>query len=156
MAEAGVKALGYRSTPGERVAAGVFAALSLALLLVAATLRPQASGSGTHTQLGLAPCGWVVKYGRPCMTCGMTTAFAHAAEGELSKSFVAQPGGLVLAVGAAATFWAGLHVAATGSRLGHMFARLLTPRWIAVGAVVFLAAWVYKLVTFTNPLAPVH
>jgi hypothetical protein len=137
-----------RATTGERVAAGLAAAACLAVLIVAATLAPDPGGAGTHTQLGLAPCGWVVKYGRPCFTCGMTTAFAHAAHASPIRSFLTQPAGFLLALGAAAAFWGGAFIAVTGSRLGHMFGRLLTPRGVVAGVLIFLAAWVYKLLTF--------
>lgn len=137
-----------RSTPGERVASAIAAGLCLAVLIVAARLDPDPAGAGTHTQLGLAPCGWVVKYGRPCMTCGMTTAFAHAAHAGFLSSFVTQPAGCLLAIGSASGFWGGLYVALTGSRLGHLFGRVLTPRGVGLGVAIFLGAWVYKLLTF--------
>ena len=129
----------------ERVAAGVVAAACPALLALAAWLTPAAEGHGTHEQLGLPPCGWLVVTGHPCPTCGMTTAFALAAEGDLAGSFHAQPFGLVLALGTAAGFWISLHVAVTGSRAGRLAAKLLQPRvlWLAAGA--WGAGWAYKI-----------
>lgn len=47
------------------------------MILVATTLEPAAVGHGTHTQLGLPPCGFFVVTGSPCPGCGLTTAFAH-------------------------------------------------------------------------------
>ena len=70
-------------------------------LVTAAQLVPDPSGAGTHLQLGGAPCTVVLITGRPCPTCGMTTAFAHAVRGRLISAFHAQPMGLLLA-GAAA------------------------------------------------------
>lgn len=131
-----------------RLAAAGFAVALLAVLVVASRLAPSASGSGTHRQLGLPPCGWVQSFNRPCPTCGMTTAFAHAAHGRLDSAFVAQPMGAVLSIVTAAGFWASIHVLLTGSRVGEVCGRLLRPRvlWVALGAAG--AAWAYKLVTW--------
>jgi hypothetical protein len=80
----------------------------------------------------------------------MTTAFSHAADGDLRASFLAQPLGCILALGAAAGFWGAVHVAATGSQLGTVCARLLQPRalWGLAGAAA--AAWAYKYATWPS------
>lgn len=128
--------------------AAVIAAGCLAVLGLAAWLRPDAAGHGTHTQLGLPPCTWATALGEPCPTCGMTTSFAFAAHGDLGRSFIAQPFGAVLAIGAAATFWGALHVLLTGSCLGRMAGRMFMPRPLLVLGGAALAAWAYKLVTW--------
>ena len=84
-----------------------------ALMLVSARLTPATAGHGTHTQLGLPPCAWAATMNRPCPTCGMTTAFAYATHGRLADAFVAQPFGLLMALGTGAALWTGLHVALT-------------------------------------------
>ena len=99
-------------------------------------------------QLGLRPCGWVVAFDKPCVTCGMTTAFAFAAEGDMASAARAQPMGLVLALATAAGFWAALHVALTGSRLGSICARMLGARWLWAIAALAAASWAYKLATW--------
>ncbi len=75
----------------------------------------------------------------------MTTAFAHAARGHLTASFVTQPFGSLLAVIVAAGFWVGLHASLTGSRVGVLCGSLLRPRvmWLVVAAAAL--AWAYKL-----------
>ncbi len=60
------------------VAGAIWAACSV-VLGIAAWLTPSPSGMGTHTQLNLPQCGWIVMMDLPCPTCGMTTAFAFAA-----------------------------------------------------------------------------
>lgn len=107
--------------------------------------KPDPEGHGTHTQLGLPSCGWVVAFDTPCPTCGMTTAVAHASRGDLVASFVTQPAGACFALLAAACFWAGMHVAVFGCRLERFAGSALSPRslWIAAGVAV--AAWVYKI-----------
>lgn len=132
-----------------RLGAAVVAAACLSLLIVSARLDPSSAGHGTHTQLGLPPCGWAIYFGKPCATCGMTTAFAHAAHFQLWSSFKAQPMGMLLALATAVGFWAAAHVAVTGSRVGIFLASLLTPRLLWAVAALTLAAWTYKFVTWT-------
>lgn len=68
---------------------------------VARWLRPDPRGFGTHTQMGLWPCGFRAATGRPCPTCGMTTAFAWFVRGEFARSWQSNPAGLAVAVLAA-------------------------------------------------------
>ncbi len=137
-----------RLPPQQRVLSGVVAAACLTVLGVAAALRADPSGHGTHTQIGLAPCQFLAATGRPCPTCGMTTAFAHAAHGSYASGWLAQPLGLVLAVGAAVAFWVGLIGASSGLRVAGAFAWVLRPAalWTAGGAAA--AAWAYKAATW--------
>lgn len=133
-----------RATRGERLTCAILALAAAAVIGIAAWLQPSPAGVGTHQALGLAPCGWMSGMGIPCPTCGMTTSFAHAAHGDLAASFRAQPMGLLLAVGTAAAGLVALHVAATGSRLGHLLGARLTPRAILALAVLALLAWGWK------------
>ena len=116
---------------------------SLALLLVAAGLTPDAEGYGTHTQLGLAPCGFEVATGLPCATCGMTTAFALAAEGRLIASFLVQPAGAALAVLTAMATLAGAWTLWSGMRITRLLAAAWTPRVLLAFIALVLAAWLY-------------
>ncbi|MCA9305869.1 MAG: DUF2752 domain-containing protein [Phycisphaerales bacterium] len=129
--------------------AGAGAALACAALLgTAAWLSPSGAGHGTHTQLGMPPCGWVLAFDKPCPTCGMTTSFAHAAHGELWAAFVTQPFGALLALASAMVFWMGLHSAVTGSRALSSLGRLFLPRYVWIGVALLVAAWVYKLLVW--------
>lgn len=124
------------------------AAAAAAPLVVGAALTPDPAGHGTHQQLGLPACGWVVAYGRPCPTCGMTTAFTHAASGRLDRAFMTQPAGALLAVLAAVVFWVGVHTAVTGSRAAPAMVAGASARH-AFGLVgVVLVGWVWILVRF--------
>jgi hypothetical protein len=128
-----------------RMAATLMAVAGAALMGFAAWLEPSPTGVGTHTSFGMPSCLWMTSMNLPCPTCGMTTSFAHAADGHLFMAFRAQPAGalLALAVGMAAV-GAG-YVAITGARLDRMLAGAWRPRWIwAVGVVVILA-WLYKM-----------
>ncbi len=135
-------------TAGGRAGAAVLACACLAVLIVAAFLQPLSRGHGTHQQLGLPPCGWVIAFDRPCMTCGMTTAFAFAADADFPRSFAAQPFGTVLAVLAGAVFWLAGGAAVFGWRVGAMFGGIRLSRWLwALGAFAG-AGWAYKWLTW--------
>ena len=124
------------------------ALIALAPLVIGAGLTPADDGHGTHTQMGLPSCSWVMAFERPCPTCGMTTAVTHAANGDLLGSFVTQPAGAVFAVLAAAAFWCGLHGAIGGAYSVRLAGGLFKGRvWWAIGGIL-LAAWAYKMVTF--------
>lgn len=71
-------------------------AVPLAVLTTAALLSPAGEGHGTHTQLGLPPCGFLVYTGYPCPGCGLTTSFAHMIRLEVFGAFHANPFGIVL------------------------------------------------------------
>jgi len=73
-------------------------ATGLAVVFVVATrLEPSPRGMGTHTQLGLPPCHLALVTGKPCPSCGMTTAFAWFVRGRLDRSWGANPAGVLLA-----------------------------------------------------------
>lgn len=136
------------ATPAERLVAVMVAAGVLAVLIFAGRLMPAPVGHGTHQQLGLPPCGWLLATGRPCPTCGMTTAFVHAARGELGSAFRTQPFGAFLAVALAGVFWISLTVAVGGARSGAACGKLLSPRILWLVAGLWAASWVYTLATW--------
>jgi len=132
-----------------RFIAGAVAALCLALLVTASKLDPDTHGHGTHEQLGLTPCAWPVLFDLPCPACGMTTACAHAADLEFASAFATQPMGAMVAIAAAVTFWIALHTAFTGSRSLTAFASVFAGKGAIVLIGGLIAAWVYKIVTWT-------
>jgi hypothetical protein len=115
------------------------------LLAIAAWLRPDPRGYGTHQQFGAAPCGMLLVTGLPCPTCGMTTAFAYTVRGYWPQAAWAQPAGFVLALAT---------IAATG--LGAwMLVRGRWPAWqpypntslrLFIGMLVLLiGGWFFKI-----------
>lgn len=136
-----------RADIGSRLRAGFVAVGSLTVLGVAAGLNASEEGLGTHTQLGMPPCMFREATGYPCMTCGMTTSFSHAADMDLVSSASVQPVGLLLAILTAAAFWASLGVVVGGSTLGRQLAGTLTGRVLWIGAAILAAGWAYKLLT---------
>jgi hypothetical protein len=70
----------------------------LAVFAVAAALTPDPRGHGTHEQLGLPPCTFVFLFGRPCPSCGMTTAWSWLARGNVLAAMRANVGGAALGI----------------------------------------------------------
>ena len=137
-----------RADRATRTGSALAAGACLAVLIVAAVLRPSAEGHGTHTALGLPSCQWVQMFNKPCPTCGMTTSFAYAADASFVQSAGAQPFGMILAVLTAAIFWGALHTAVTGSRIAGVAMGMLTGRVLLAGLVLLLGAWGYKIATW--------
>ena len=116
------------------------------LFTVASRLEPATRGVGTHEQLGLAPCGMMMLWGVPCPTCGMTTAFAHVARGQLASAFQAQPAGLALAIATGLAAIAAGGTLVTGRTYRVNWFRL-SPTGVGLGAVgLLLGGWIYKIV----------
>jgi hypothetical protein len=138
------------ASAGNRISAAVVAIVLLAVLVLAATLRADPAGHGTHQQIGLPACGFVLATAKPCPTCGMTTAFTHAAHGNYRRAFLTQPGGLLASLGVAASLWVCLHTAITGSRSLELCGKLLTPKALWIAAGVWLGSWVYTFLTWSG------
>jgi hypothetical protein len=105
--------------PGSTRRGLVVLALGLAALFaVANRLDPDPRGYGTHTQLGLPPCHFAWVTGRPCPSCGMTTAFAWFVRGRFGRSWQANPAGCLLAAADVALIPWLLLAAAAGRPVG--------------------------------------
>lgn len=127
----------------------LLASAALAILVVGARVEPSTHGHGSHVQLGMPPCGWVMAFDRPCPTCGMTTAVAHATRGDLLSAFFVQPAGLAVAIASTLVFWMSVHIALTGSALGRLVGReVFRPRILWGLAALVLGSWAYKFVTW--------
>ena len=116
----------------------------LIILLLAGWLHPDPEGIGTHEQLGLPACSFQVMTGLPCISCGMTTAFAYAVRMNWPAAVRTQPFGAALAlatmiVGAAA--WVS---AMTGRNLWRPVRDHLN-WWIVAAVAAALAAWTIKI-----------
>lgn len=93
----------------------------------------------------MPPCLWMVSMNLPCPTCGMTTAFAHAADGRFFMAFRAQPAGAMLALLTGMLMIGSFWVAATGRRVDLVVGPLLRPRTFLFLGVVVLGGWLYKI-----------
>lgn len=129
----------------ERIIALTLAVGCLAVLCVGAWLRPSVTGTGTHQQLGLMPCGFYQRTGIPCPSCGYTTAFTYFSHGNWVASFYVQPMGFLLALISGMTVWAGFYVAITGRPVHRLLTRIPS-RYYAWPLIIFaLLAWGYKI-----------
>lgn len=134
-----------RADGTSRLTSAIIGGIGLAVLVVAWFLQPSSDGLGTHQQLGLPMCGWIASADMPCPTCGMTTAFSHAAHGDLLSSFVTQPAGMVLALGTAIVVVAAAWTAITGSMLAPFLATMVGPRIGWVLGILLAFGWVWKI-----------
>jgi len=102
-------------------------ALSAVLLLsIAFVLSPSEEGIGTHQQLGLPTCGWILASDIPCPTCGMTTSWTHTVRG----NFVAL-GGFITAT--------------TGFSFQPLLYRFPPSKIFIVVIILSLLAWGFKI-----------
>ncbi len=114
-------------------------------------VKPDPRGYGTHEQTGMAKCGWIVNYGKPCPTCGVTTAGAHLVRLQLFSAVRVQPFGAALG---ASGLWLGVVAAWCLMRRRSLFdflLRLPQMRIILWGLVLLLGSWLYTYLTFTSP-----
>jgi hypothetical protein len=129
---------------GRLTALGVSAGC-LAVLLVAIRIKPNASGIGTHEQMGFAGCQFERRTGLPCPTCGMTTSYAYFVRGNWVASFYVQPAGWVAAVATAMGVWAGLYVGLTGRPAYRLVRVLPSGYYLAPFFAVVVLGWTWKI-----------
>lgn len=111
---------------------GILLAVGLvlvSLLVTAARLAPNPRGMGTHQQLGLPPCSFVMLAGIRCPACGMTTSWAHLLRGQVLQSAHANAGGMLLAL---AAMFGGPWMLAS-ALVGRWWPGAVHPIWIAIG-----------------------
>ncbi len=125
--------------------AGAAAVLVVGLAL-AASVEPDHRGYGTHERLGFGPCTFRVLFNRPCPSCGMTTAWACAAQGRLPGALRANVAGAVLVLAAMlAVPWL-----LGSAAVGRWLVRPPHGGWIAVGisalGMLALIQWLARLI----------
>lgn len=82
----------------QRISWLILFVLASVALSVALWLEPNPQGHGTHTQLGLPPCGFLVVTGLPCPGCGMTTSFSNMVRADVVAAALANPFGIPLSL----------------------------------------------------------
>ena len=120
--------------------------------------RPMAAGTAPTSSSACPPAAGSWLFDMPCPTCGMTTSFTHAANGDPIAAFAAQPAGTLLAITTAAVFFGSIHTALFGVRVGRLFRPLGGAKSIWIMIASLLLAWIYKnpyVVTTTAPPPPV-
>ena len=111
------------------------------VIIIAAWLDPDPRGYGTHQQLNLPPCGFLLEHHYPCISCGMTTAFSAMAHAQFGLALRANPFGCVLfLVTLFLPFWCADSIRWRKDPLRFTFSprgRFLLP----VGAALLLINW---------------
>lgn len=115
------------------------------VLALAACVEPDARGYGTHTQLGLPPCGFLTWTGAPCPGCGLTTAFAHGIRGHWVLALHANPLGLILFVVVCATIPLSFLAALRGWSVDSVIQRWALHRWALAVAGCAVALWAVRV-----------
>ena len=92
------RSLRYRKRLGwlMRISCFGLAVILATLWLIAVRLQPSEQGLGTHQQLGLPPCSMRILWGIRCPACGMTTSWAHMADGQWVAACQANLAGVFL------------------------------------------------------------
>ncbi len=136
-----------RASGTERLLQGGVLVILAAALALGLALEPSPAGTGTHSVLGLPPCGMLAATGHPCPTCGVTTSFVLATHGRFYDALVNQPFGLIcflLVVG-------GMLLTVATLVTGRSWVPMLTVYGVCVPAAVLLAlallSWAYKWAT---------
>ena len=115
------------------------------VLLLSWWLKPDPRGLGTHEQLMLFPCNFHALTRLPCPFCGMTTAFAHMARGQVREALLAQPIGAVGFVACALLLPIAIGGLSTGRDPIGTIMRLPWGRLSKVIVAMLAAAWAFKI-----------
>lgn len=98
---------------------------------------------GTHRQLGLPPCQFLVMSGLPCPSCGMTTSFALLMRGDLAGSWRANGVGTLMALYGVTA----IPLALYGALAGRLPVVRSVERWALASVGLFLpllmARWLW-------------
>jgi len=133
-----------RATRLERFFQGVGAVVLAGVIGLGLYLQPSRTGTGTHTILGLPPCGMLVTTGKPCPTCGVTTSFVLAAHGRFGDALGNQPFGLVLFALVVAGLVAMSATLAAGRSWGPVLLPWTVTTFILALVIAGLVSWMYK------------
>ncbi|MEZ4286957.1 MAG: DUF2752 domain-containing protein [Polyangiales bacterium] len=115
------------------------------VFVIAVTLHPNASGHGTHIQLGLPPCGFLTLTGFPCPGCGLTTSFSNLARGQIRAAYDANPFGILLFATMGFTFALSIVGFVRGWDFWPTIVRFQLDRWAIALAVIGLLSWLVRL-----------
>lgn len=117
------------------------------VFVVAAFLTPNPVGHGTHTQLGLPPCGFLVVTGLPCPGCGLTTCFSYMVRGDVVGAATANPFGVMLWLFSAAVMILGAVGFVRGLSVIDTLDKLQADKWAILLSVSSLTVWGVKVIT---------
>ena len=126
------------------VAVGLLAA-ACGVLAIALWLKPAACGYGTHTQLGLPPCGFLRVTHLPCPSCGLTTCFAYAIRFQFWKAFLANPFGLLAFFGTVSLIPSTIYLLWRRISFRRITEGAHFSRALYVATAFYFMSWIFKL-----------
>jgi len=137
----------------DRLIAATTAACGVGCIVLLLRATPDPRGYNTHVALplGIPPCGWPLRYGIPCPTCGVTTAACEVVHGHLLQAFVVQPFGALLALAGIAATVISVACLCRGRSTMDLVARLPYGSLLLAGLGLLLGSWLYKYLTFVPP-----
>lgn len=142
----GARLTARSNTFRSRIVWFVLLAIPAVVLALAAGLQPSPLGHGTHTQLGLPACGFLVVTGYRCPGCGLTTSFAHMMNLEVLPALEANPFGVLLFLSVIGFMGVATWALFRGAPVFDTLERLRADR-VALGlSVAALLNWVAVLV----------
>jgi hypothetical protein len=133
-----------RANLAERIIQALVAAALLGTLGLGLAMAPSPTGMGTHTGIGLPPCGMLVMTGHPCPTCGVTTSFAMAAHGRIGEAFVNQPFGVAVFLCVLGGLLLSVFTLATGRSWAPLVTVNRVLATVIILAVIAAVSWGYK------------
>ncbi len=119
----------------------------LLVVATAALLTPNPEGHGTHTQLGLPPCGFYVFTGVPCPGCGLTTCFAYMVRLDVIGAATANPFGIMLFLTTVAVIPVSIVGLVRGLPVIETLDRLHADKWAILLAACSLTVWIVRVAT---------
>jgi len=128
-----------------RLTAAAAAVACLAVLVVAARMRPSPTGVGTHAQWGFNSCQFLERTRLPCPTCGMTTSFAYFVRGNFLASLYVQPMGFLGAAMTAAACWIAAYMALSGKPALRLLQWVPYRYYLIPLLSLAVAAWGWKM-----------
>ncbi|MEM6955599.1 MAG: DUF2752 domain-containing protein [Myxococcota bacterium] len=120
-------------------------AIPLAIVITATTITPAAEGHGTHTQLGLPPCGFLQATGIPCPGCGLTTSFAHMVRFQFTGASMANAFGVALFLVSVFAIPVGIYAMVRGLPVFETLERLQFEKIVVMLAVCSTLVWVIRV-----------
>jgi Protein of unknown function (DUF2752) len=118
----------------------------LGMLIVASLLQPDASGYGTHQQLGLPPCTSVVILGMRCPACGMTTSWSLLLHGRITEAAGTNLGGMMIAIIALAYLPASCYFTVVGKSTRDGWFSLALGICLLVAVAVSVIQWLGRMI----------
>ncbi len=119
-----------------------------AALAVAASLKPSPAGYGTHMQLGLPPCNFLLLTHHPCPSCGLTTCFAWMVRGQFTNAFFANPFGILAFAATVAAIPAAIVLLWRRISFRRITESAHYTKAVYAGTALYFLSWIFKLAEF--------